>query len=81
MGDARTTKALENNPSESYSVLDFISDFNVNDRLSVDLGIYNLNDTRYFNYSTVKNENPSDVDINRYSEPGRNIKAGFKFVF
>ena len=81
VGDARTTSALENNPSESYSVLDFMGDLRVNDRLSLDLGIYNLNDTRYFNYSTVKSQNANDVDINRYSEPGRNIKGGFKFVF
>ena len=51
VGDARTTSALENNPSESYSVLDFIGDFNVNDRLSLDLGIYNLNDTRSVSYT------------------------------
>ena len=81
VGDARTTKALENNPSESYSVIDLFGNLNVTERLSVDLGIYNLNDTRYFNYSTVKSKNSSDSDINKWSEPGRNIKAGFKFTF
>ena len=81
VGDARTTTALEDNPSKSYSVLDLTSVFNVNERLSVDLGIFNLNDTRYFNYSTVKSQNSSTADVNRFSEPGRNVKAGFKFIF
>ena len=81
VGDARTTTALEDNPSKSYSVLDLTGVFNVNERLSVDLGIFNLNDTRYFNYSTVKSQNSSSADVNRFSEPGRNVKAGFKFIF
>ena len=81
VGDARTTDALDDNPSQSYSVLDLTSVFNVNERLSVDVGIFNLNDTRYFNYSTVKSEKSSSADVNRFSEPGRNIKAGFKFIF
>jgi len=81
VGDARTTAALEANPSKSYSVLDLTSVFNVNERLSVDVGIFNLNDTRYFNYSTVKSQKSSTADVNRFSEPGRNIKAGFKFIF
>ncbi len=81
VGDARTTAALDDNPSKSYSVLDLTSVFNVNERLSVDLGIFNLNDTRYFNYSTVKSQSSSSADVNRFSEPGRNVKAGFKFIF
>ena len=81
VGDARTTEALDDNPSQSYSVLDLTGIFNVNERLSVDVGIFNLNDNRYFNYSTVKTQNASTSDVNRFSEPGRNIKAGFKFIF
>ena len=81
VGDARTTDALDDNPSQSYSVLDLTTVFNVSERLSVDLGIFNLNDTRYFNYSTVKSQKASTADVNRFSEPGRNIKAGFKFTF
>ncbi len=81
VGDARTTDALDDNPSQSYSVLDLTSVFNVNERLSVDVGIFNLNDTRYFNYSTVKAQSKNSADVNRFSEPGRNIKAGFKFIF
>ena len=81
VGDARTTDALDDNPSQSYSVLDLTSVFNVNERLSFDVGIFNLNDTRYFNYSTVKAQSKNSADVNRFSEPGRNIKAGIKFIF
>ncbi len=81
VGEARTSDAYTNNPSDPYTVIDFINNFNVNENLALDLGIYNLNDKRYFNYSTVKAQNGSDADINRFSEPGRNVKAGFTFRF
>ena len=31
--------------------------------------------------TTVKAQSKSSADVNRFSEPGRNIKAGFKFIF
>ena len=80
-GKPRTSSALGQNPAESYSVLDFIGNFNVNERLAFDIGVYNLNDKRYFNYSTVKGMDASEADINRFSEPGRSLKGGFTFKF
>ncbi len=81
VGEPRTSDDYADNPAEPYHVVDFINNFNVNDALAFDIGIYNLTDKTYFNYSTVKGRSESDVDVNRYSEPGRNIKAGFTFKF
>ena len=47
----------------------------------MDFGIYNLFDKKYFNYSTVRTQDASDTNIDRFSEAGRHIKAGFNFVF
>ena len=81
VGEPRTSNTYADNPAEPYMVFDFINNFKVNERLDFDLGIYNLTDKRYFNYSTVKGRDASDVDVNRYSEPGRSVKAGFNFSF
>ena len=62
-------------------VLDLISFININDRLKFDIGVYNLFDEKYFNYKTVRSESSTAADIDKLSEPGRNAKIGFKFIF
>ena len=81
VGTARTPSEYDDNPHQSYSVVDFNNSFIVNERLGLDLGIYNLFDKKYFNYSTVRTQDASDANIDRFAEAGRHIKAGFNFVF
>ena len=59
---------------QSTNIFDFISYLNVNDRLKFDIGLYNILDEKYFNYSTVRTESPSSDNLDRLSEPGRNFK-------
>ena len=66
---------------DSSIVLDLISFININDRLKFDIGVYNIFDEKYFNYKTVGSSSPTDEDLDRFSEPGRNAKIGFKFIF
>ena len=66
---------------DTSSVFDIISYLNVNDRLKLDIGLYNMLDEKYFNYSTVRTESPSSDNLDRLSEPGRNVKIGFNFKF
>ena len=79
-GSAEPADATKFVPDTSI-VVDLISYLNVNDRLKFDLGIYNLLDERYYNYATVRNESPTAPDLEKFSEPGRNVKIGFKFIF
>ena len=81
VGTARTPEEYDDNPHSSYSVVDFNNNFNVNERLGLDFGIYNLFDKKYYNYSTVRTQDASDTNIERFAEAGRHIKAGFNFVF
>ena len=81
VGTARTPSAYDNNPHQSYSVVDLNNNFIVNDRLGLDFGVYNLFDKKYYNYSSVRTQDASDTNIDRFSEAGRHIKAGFNFVF
>ena len=77
-----TTKNNETNfvPDE-YSVTDFIASYTPNQKYSFSLGIYNLFNTRYYNYQDVKNLKPTIANLTRYSQPERFIKAGFKIRF
>ena len=77
-----TTKDNETNfiPDE-YSVTDFITSFTPNKKYSLSLGIYNLFNTRYYNYQDVKNLKPTIANLTKYSQAERYVKAGFKIRF
>ncbi len=77
-----TTKDNETNfvPDE-YFVTDFITSFNPNEKYEFSLGIYNLFNTRYYNYQDVKDLLPTIANLTKYSQPERYVKAGFKIRF
>ncbi len=66
---------------KAYTVFDLIGDYQVTDSLNLDLGVYNLADKRYYNYQNTRTVSPTATAIERYSQPGRSIKAGFKYRF
>ena len=80
-GVAKTSSSNTNFVPDASTIFDLISYYNVNDRLSFDIGIYNIFDKRYYKYATVKNESSNAADLERFSEPGANVKVGFKFIF
>ena len=80
-GVAKTSSSNTNFVPDASTIFDLISYYDVNDRLSFDIGIYNIFDTQYYKYATVKNESSSAADLERFSEPGSNVKVGFKFIF
>ena len=80
-GVAKTSSSNTNFVPNASTIVDAITNFNVNDRLSLDLGLYNIFDTKYYNFQTVKNERATATDLDKFSEPGTNVKVGFKFVF
>ena len=77
-----TTKDNETNfvPDE-YFVTDFITSFNPNEKYEFSLGIYNLFNTRYYNYQDVKDLLPTIANLTKYSQPERYVKAAFKIRF
>ena len=80
-GVAETSSNNTNFVPDSSTIIDAITNFKFNDQLSLDVGLYNIFDTKYYKYQTVKNERANAVDIDQFSEPGTNIKIGFKFIF
>ena len=68
---------------DAYTVFDAITKYDVSDSFNVDLGIYNLTDNRYYKYQNTLSNGVSNTvsNLERYSEPGRSVKAGFNFKF
>jgi hemoglobin/transferrin/lactoferrin receptor protein len=65
----------------AYVVFDLIGSYQITPGLGVNLGIYNLLNTRYFNYSNVRNQPADDPTINRLSQPGTNVRIGVSYNF
>ena len=82
-GKARVSSTSTTYVPDAQTVLDFINKYKFNDQFDFNIGIYNLADVKYFEYSdvrTVASSTNTDL-IDSYSQPGRNVKAGFKFSF
>ena len=82
-GKARVSSTSTTYVPKAQTVLDLTNKYKFNEKFDVNLGIYNLIDAKYFEYSDVRSvsaSSPADF-IDSYSQPGRNVKAGFKFSF
>ena len=66
---------------EAVTIFDLIGTYNINDDFTVDLGIYNIADKRHYKYQNTRSVRETASAIERFSEPGRSVKAGFKFRF
>jgi hemoglobin/transferrin/lactoferrin receptor protein len=67
---------------DAYTLFDFIGSYNLSDQVGLSLGIYNLFNTEYYNYSDIPLDLPGNApDIARYSQPGTNIQLGVTFSF
>ncbi|NJL44689.1 MAG: TonB-dependent hemoglobin/transferrin/lactoferrin family receptor [Leptolyngbyaceae cyanobacterium SM2_3_12] len=66
---------------DAYVVFDLIGSYQATPGLALNLGVYNLFNTRYFNYSDVRNQPADDPSINRLSQPGLNVRLGVNYAF
>ena len=80
-GAARTPEDTTTKVPASYAVIDLLGNYNITPQLGLNLGIYNLLNTRYFIYSDVRNVPANAPDINRYSQPGTYVRAGLDWSF
>ncbi|MRW91426.1 TonB-dependent hemoglobin/transferrin/lactoferrin family receptor [Duganella sp. FT80W] len=68
-----------------YAVFDLISYWQINKNTRLDLGIYNLGDKRYWDYSSARNLQPSVArdrrDMELLTESGRTAAASLNLAF
>ncbi|NEQ31157.1 MAG: TonB-dependent hemoglobin/transferrin/lactoferrin family receptor [Leptolyngbya sp. SIO4C5] len=81
VGRARVEAGTTTKVPDAYAILDFISSYQVTPTFGLSLGVYNLFNTRYFNYSDVRTIPADAVDINRYSQAGTNVRVGVNLTF
>lgn len=72
--------AARYNPA-GYAVADLTGYYRVNKQLTVNAGVFNLFDKKYFNWSDVRKLTPTYGQIDAYSQPGRNISVSMKMDF
>jgi hemoglobin/transferrin/lactoferrin receptor protein len=55
-----------------YVTLDLLAHVNFGERAQVNVGVFNLTDKSYFDWSDVRGRLPTDTTIDRYTRPGIN---------
>ena len=69
---------------DSYITTDLTLKYKSSDRFNADLGIYNLFDSTYYQWSDIRANGFSgsgDKAYQRYAQPGISVKAGFRWRF
>ncbi len=56
---------------DGYVVADLRLNWRVNERIAVDVGLFNLTDRAYYEWATVRGRAPTDPLLPLYQEPGR----------
>ena len=81
VGKARLPESDTYYNPDPVTVFDLIGGYKVNNDLDINLGVYNLADKRYYKYENTRTVRSSSSAFERYSQPGRSVKAGFKLRF
>lgn len=66
---------------DGYTTVDLIGYYNLSDRLSINLGLFNLFNEKYFVWSDVEERTNDDEDLERFAQPGFNVAASVRFRF
>lgn len=67
--------------TDSYTTVDVFARYEFNEHFSMSLGLLNLLDEEYIQYSSVAGIPDDGRDLNLYTEPGRTVSARFKVTF
>ena len=77
----RNPDPTTNYTPDGYEVVDMTAYYNFNENVSINAGIFNVFDRKYFAWSDVRNLSPTFQQIDAYSQPGRNAVVSVKYQF
>ena len=77
----RNPDPATNYTPDGYEVVDMTAYYNFNENVSINAGIFNMFDRKYFAWSDVRNLSPTYQQIDAYSQPGRNAVVSVKYQF
>ncbi|RZM75297.1 TonB-dependent hemoglobin/transferrin/lactoferrin family receptor [Leptolyngbya iicbica] len=81
VGEARVADDSDRFTPDAYVLFDLIGSYNPIPDLGLSLGIYNLFNEEYYVYSDVRNQPEDAPDIQRFSQPGTNVRLGVSYRF
>lgn len=64
-----------------FGILDLSGYYNVNDKLSIRGGVYNLTDKEYSLWEDIRGKSASNTYLDRYTQPGRNFSISATYSF
>jgi hemoglobin/transferrin/lactoferrin receptor protein len=65
----------------SYATVDLVGYYKLGQNAMLTLGVYNLTDSRYFQYADVRAFDAGNPNLERSVQPGINVAVGFSFQF
>ena len=80
VGKTRRKDSITGYWPKPYTTFDLLGKYKSSQSLDISMGIYNLFDKTYYNSGNVSSTQ-SSTGIEQFAEPGRHIKAGFKYTF
>ncbi|MFP4298358.1 MAG: TonB-dependent hemoglobin/transferrin/lactoferrin family receptor [Spirulinaceae cyanobacterium] len=66
---------------EGYMTVDLIGYYNLSERLSLSLGLFNIFNQKYFVWSDVRGLTAGSDDLERFAQPAFNATASIRFRF
>lgn len=84
---ATIVERKDRNPSatsytpKGYEVFDLTGYYQFNNHVSLNAGLFNMFDRKYFAWSDVRNLSATYQQIDAYSQPGRNAAVSVKYQF
>jgi len=67
--------------TDSYTTVDLYARYEFSSRFMLSVGVLNLFDEEYINYTSVAGLPDDGRDLGMYTQPGRTFSARFKFIF
>ncbi len=64
-----------------FGILDLSGYYNVNDKLTIRGGVYNLTDKEYSLWEDIRGKPASNTYLDRYTQPGRNFSISATYSF
>jgi hemoglobin/transferrin/lactoferrin receptor protein len=66
---------------DGYTIADLHLQWRHSERITVDVGLFNLTDRAYYEWATVRGRTQDDPLLPLYQEPGRNVAVTFSATF
>lgn len=64
-----------------FAIIDLTAYYQFSKNLTVNAGVFNLFDRKYFLWADVRNQMPTYAQIDAFSQPGRNASVSLKYQF